>query len=178
MKGVSHAICGLLAGAAFHIIVRPLAPALVDLVPVAGMLLVASLLPDVDSDESSIRQATGTARHRGVGGRLVSFVIKLLGGHRGAFTHSLLAWAFATFWVGVYFHGNMLMVAFGIGYLSHLLADALTVQGVPLLWPIIGRRISFLPHAIAIRTGGVVEQVVVIGLGVCVGMLWLSHGIF
>lgn len=178
MKGVSHAIVGVLSAAACHMLIRPLSPNLVGLVPVAGVALVASLLPDIDSDESSIRQATGTARHSGAGGRLMSFMIRLLGGHRGALTHSLLAWAFATFWVGVYFHGNMLMVAFGIGYLSHLLADALTVQGVPLLWPIIGRRISFLPSAIAIRTGGVVEQVVVIGLGVGVGMLWLSHAIF
>jgi inner membrane protein len=163
--------------AAFDLLVRPLATSLVGLVPVAGVALVASLLPDIDSDESSIRQATGTARHSGVVGRIVSFMLRIFGGHR-AITHSLLAWALLTFWVGVYFRGNMLMVAFGIGYLSHLIADALTVQGVPLLWPIFRRRISFLPSAIAIRTGGVVETLVVIAAGVAVGMLWVTRAYF
>jgi membrane-bound metal-dependent hydrolase YbcI (DUF457 family) len=54
----------------------------------------------------------------------------------------------------------------------------LTVQGVPLLWPIFRRRISFLPSAIAIRTGGVVETLVVIAAGVAVGMLWVTRAYF
>jgi membrane-bound metal-dependent hydrolase YbcI (DUF457 family) len=87
MKGVSHVLVGLMSVAAFDLLVRPLATSLVGLVPVAGVALVASLLPDIDSDESSIRQATGTARHSGVVGRIVSFMLRIFGGHR-AITHS------------------------------------------------------------------------------------------
>lgn len=171
MKGVSHALVGMFAASAVHLAVAPLSQTLAGLVPVAGVVLVASLLPDIDSDESAIRQATGTARHTGCLGWIVSLAVRVFGGHR-ALTHTLLAWGLLSWIVLVYFHGNMLGVAFSVGYLSHLLADSLTVAGVPWLWPLWGGRIRFLPKAISIRTGGVVEQLTVIALGVAVGLLF------
>jgi len=166
MKGVSHALVGLSGVLSFHALVVPLAPGLTDLAVVSAVGVAASLLPDVDSDEATIRQITGTARSGGCVGRLVSGIVYLLGGHRGALTHSLLAWAIASFVAGVYFRGNMSMVAFAIGYLSHLIADALTVEGVPLLWPLWPKRIRLLPALLAIRTGGAREYMAMVGLGV------------
>jgi membrane-bound metal-dependent hydrolase YbcI (DUF457 family) len=52
-------------------------------------------------------------------------------------------------------------VAFGAGYLSHLLADAVTVAGVPLLGPLSGRSVRFLPKPLALRTGSAAESVMV-----------------
>jgi inner membrane protein len=46
--------------------------------------------------------------------------------------------------------------AFLLGYLSHLLADALTISGMPLLWPWRTRAYG-LPKAVRLRTGGRVE---------------------
>jgi membrane-bound metal-dependent hydrolase YbcI (DUF457 family) len=45
--------------------------------------------------------------------------------------------------------------------MSHLLADALTVAGVPLLGPLSGRSVRFLPRPIALRTGSAAESVLV-----------------
>lgn len=54
-------------------------------------------------------------------------------GHR-RFTHSLLALAIVTYFAGA-IHPDLKTPVF-LGYLSHLLADSLTVLGVPWLWPI------------------------------------------
>jgi len=135
---------------------------------VAAVATVAALLPDVDSDEATIRQVTGTARSGGCFGRLLSVGVTLLGGHRGALTHSLLAWLVASLVAGVYFRGSMLFVTFALGYLSHLVADALTMEGVPLLWPIYRKRIRLLPALLAIRTGGAREYMATVALGVFV----------
>lgn len=171
MKGMSH----VLVGTAIVMVVHarsPLAESLTGLVPVALATIVGSLLPDVDSDESTLRQATGTARSQGVVGRLMSLIVRLLGGHRGALTHSLFAWVVVAGVAGVYFRGNMPWVAFSLGYLSHLAADALTVEGVPLLWPLVQRRIRLLPALLAIRTGGAREYVLMVAIGVAVVLLY------
>jgi membrane-bound metal-dependent hydrolase YbcI (DUF457 family) len=50
--------------------------------------------------------------------------------------------------------------AFGLGYTSHLVADALTIRGIPLLWP--GRRqpsLHLLPRPLRIRTGSAGEAI-------------------
>jgi len=49
--------------------------------------------------------------------------------------------------------------AAGLGYVSHLVLDGLTVQGIPLLWPS-GRRFRLL----GLTTGGIGELVVLLGL--------------
>lgn len=92
--------------------------------------LLTCLLPDIDHPQSVLGQRL----------RWLSAPIARAFGHRG-FTHSLLAVV-----------GGILLLqcrlpeswgvppdvlhAMVIGYLSHLLADALTPAGVPLLWPV------------------------------------------
>ncbi len=105
----------------------------------------------------------------------VSFVFRLFGvrlrghgfranfGHRGI-THSLLALGllvalgelplFPWHWL----HLGLLI---GWGYASHLLADALTKQGVPLLWPL-DRRFGFPPfRLLRLTTGTFTEYAIV-----------------
>lgn len=100
--------------------------------PLCGATLAASFLgclaPDLDHPSSWI------------GRRLwfVSLPLSALFGHRGL-THSLLATIGATAllaWYTVSVRLTPWLVAFFVGYLSHLVGDWLSSSGVPLLWPI------------------------------------------
>lgn len=111
-----------------------------------------SLAPDLDHPESML------------GKRLFFISLPLAGllGHRGL-THSLLAGVLATLGLGWYLQtGNIVpwMVAFLLGYLSHLVGDWMT-GGVPLLWP--SKRRFRAPFAF--QTGGIFERVFAIGFG-------------
>lgn len=144
MMGHTHMLIGAAAAIALH--VRDSDPAALAVTALAGA--VGALLPDVDSDESEIRQMTRTSRSAGVGGRLVSL---LMPSHRGI-THSLLAvglLALAAQWIGQAWVWPAVT-----GYVSHLLADALTRQGVPLWWPLRWRLRG------PISTGSLIEHLI------------------
>ena len=50
-------------------------------------------------------------------------------------------------------------VAFSCGYLSHLLADALTIRGIPLWWPGVTQpSLHLLPRHLRVRTGSSSES--------------------
>jgi inner membrane protein len=126
----------------------------------------AGLLPDVDHP------------HAAVGRLLPRWWHRLTPGHRGP-THSL-AWCAALallVWAG---HraldggpgGTLLALAVLAGSLSHVLADGLTVAGVPLWWPIRRRRAVFL-GALAFRTRSWTEGLVVVGVVGAVGW-WVA----
>lgn len=105
----------------------------------------------------------------------VSFFFRLFGvrlrghgfranfGHRGI-THSLLALGLvvALGELPVFpWHWLHLGLLIGWGYASHLLADALTKQGVPLLWPL-DRRFGFPPfRPLRLTTGTFTEYALV-----------------
>ena len=65
--------------------------------------------------------------------------------------------------------GPLLALAVLAGSLLHVLADGLTVAGVPLWWPFRRRRSVFL-GALAFRTRSWAEALVV--LGVVAGVAW------
>jgi membrane-bound metal-dependent hydrolase YbcI (DUF457 family) len=69
--------------------------------------------------------------------------------------------------------GSLLALAVLAGSLSHVLADGLTVAGVPLWWPFRRRRSVFL-GALAFRTRSWAEVLVV--LGVVAGVGWWVAG--
>lgn len=143
-----------------------------EVVIVSAAVTFGALLPDIDSDESVIRNATRTSRSDGCLGLLASWLVHIFGGHR-ALTHTLLAWVLLSFMAAVSSLPNTAAIAFSIGYLSHLLADAVTVSGVPALWPIYRERICLLPKFIAIRTGSPAEYVVtVLACAVLLVNLW------
>lgn len=100
-----------------------------------------ALLPDIDHPNSWAGRKM----------RVVSVPLSLVVGHRGV-THSLVAVAGAIALLAVMGTGWMAAPVV-IGYLSHLMADALTPSGVPLLWP--ARRRFTLNLC---ETGSVVEM--------------------
>lgn len=118
------------------------------------------LLPDVDKAGSK------AARLGGRPTRVLAWVLQLVLGHRGAL-HSLsalvLLWQCARWleaWVGV--GGLGALVAFG--WAAHLLLDAMTAGGIPLLWPLPLR--LRLPPGVATR--GTVETAMMVAmLGLC-----------
>ena len=99
-------------------------------------------------------------------------------GHRGP-THSLvwcLALALAAHLAAAALNGEpigpLLALAVLAGSLSHVLADGLTVAGVPLWWPFRRRRTVFL-GALAFPTRSWPEALVVLGVVAGVGY-WVS----
>lgn len=107
------------------------------------LVLFAALLPDADHPESKIGKKLG----------IFSKIINFFLGHRGI-THSI--------WIPLVL-GIVLTIFFGpqfgipvfIGYLSHVLSDGLTKQGINLLHPITKLHISGF-----IQTGSAGEWVV------------------
>jgi len=146
MNGKQHALIGaaLMLGTNYVFGFVPFTPA--PLAIGAGIAVFGAWLPDIDQNNSTIRQKTWTARGQGplgVFGWIGGIVAAALGGHR-AFTHTalacaLLAWSLLKFtpqnWRGY-------VIAFVVGYVSHLIADMLTEGGVPLFWPLSSRRIG------------------------------------
>jgi inner membrane protein len=130
---------------------------------VAGL---AALLPDIDHP------------HAAVGRLLPRWWHRLTPGHRGP-THSLV-WCAALALLAYAGHsavlgeraGPLLALAVLAGSLSHVLADGLTVAGVPLWWPFRRRRAVFL-GVLAFRTRSWAEAVVVLGVVAGVGY-WVA----
>jgi inner membrane protein len=118
MMASSHVIVGAVGWVATaHLLGQPLNPLHV----VASAM--AALTPDIDHPKSWLGSRLG----------IVSVAIASVVGHRGV-THSLLA--VLTWGACLYTWGTEELVApLAVGYLSHLLADALTPSGVPFLWP-------------------------------------------
>lgn len=102
---------------------------------------VGALLPDIDQPTSKIGNKVPG-----------SFIIKLIFGHRGFF-HSLLA-SVLLFLVLSTFVAEYIVILIVTGYLSHLVLDAFTPAGVPLLYPL-QKRFS-IPLAV---TGGIIEYI-------------------
>ncbi len=120
--------------------------------PLCGAAAVlGGLLPDLDARNSKIRRRLGRL------GGLLSGI------KRRGVLHSGLAMITATILallVGREFGYEDVGLALGVGYCSHvIIADALTISGVPLFWPA-KRRFHWLPRPFRIRTGGRVESVV------------------
>lgn len=101
---------------------------------------VGSLFPDIDTPASKIGRNIP----------IFSFLLNLIFGHRGLW-HSILASVFFYVLLNNYFP-YYIAVLFCIGYLSHLILDMFTPEGVPLLFPVL-KRFS-IP---IVRTGGIVE---------------------
>tara|TARA_Y100000310_G_scaffold341396_1_gene440398 strand:+ start:847 stop:1305 length:459 start_codon:yes stop_codon:yes gene_type:complete len=86
-------------------------------------ILLGSILPDIDEKHSKATQWTGLL------GKTISFFSK----HRGFF-HSLFFVVIITSLVK-YFINDYLAWGVFLGLISHLLGDALTKQGLPILYP-------------------------------------------
>lgn len=126
-----------------------------------GASFVGALIPDIDQSTADIwkRLPAGTIFSR--------ILAPLLGGHR-FISHSFLGLGLFGFLSKVSFEAasqvvlvdmKIVWAAFMIGYLSHLLMDTLTKEGVPWLFPI-PTKFGFPPFRfLRIKTGGVIEKI-------------------
>lgn len=125
------------------------------------------LMPDLDASESAIKHL-GIPITRRLWFKpfwLPASIIALCCTHRGG-VHSLFGMMIftailATGWYTlspgtVQIAGIM---AFALGYLSHLFGDACTKSGVPILYPFSNTPWHLLPRSLTIRTGGLGEVV-------------------
>ncbi len=193
MTGKTHASLGLATGTAVAWYTGAQGGELVFTLAAAT---VAALLPDLDEKSSKINQALFGRLPRsyrsaalaviglaGVGGFMLYSlplwvlvlslfaVLTAVASHRGL-THSLLA-LITVVWVTSQVF-PLFTLAVGTGYLSHLMADAVTSQGVPLFWPW-KKRLSLSNVGVRIRTGRTTDQVTgaLAGLGSGIMLIWL-----
>lgn len=105
-----------------------------------------ALIPDIDHPQSAIRRKTGIL------GTMAAFWMN----HRGI-THTLLAAALVAL-LSAALLPELIAATIAGAYLSHLVLDACTISGVPLLGPLTWRRFHLLPAIARVRTGSLREQ--------------------
>lgn len=167
MTGKTHRIIGIAAGVGTYLANTQPEYGPATFAAVIAMSSIGSLLPDLDNASAQIWQSVPLGR---VAGELVDPFVA----HRN-FSHSIL---------GVLLFGygfdrllNMtpeywslnhqaILSAFLIGYSSHIVADMVTIQGVPLAWPL-KRKFGIPPYPFEgarIITGKWFENLVVFPL--------------
>lgn len=159
MKGISHLMLGLAVGVA----VAAIAPA--DTVLRAATIAAGGfggLLPDIDHPKAMISKYA-----IGIGG-----AVRLVANHRGP-THTII---FVAALIGLLYliGAPQWVIAAGAGAMvSHLLADMLTVAGVPLLMPITRRSFRLAPYMVLKATSWLLESVAIVGsVGLIGFILW------
>ncbi len=148
MKGRTHLFLAILAGSIYFNQF-----AVKDWILAIGFaitLLFGALLPDIDEKRSSISHKLP----------LVSKAISTITKHRGIF-HSIwipiILVLLAKFVISRYFMlPNLVIIGFVLGYVSHLAADALTVEGIEPFHPFKPRLRGFL------KSGSVLEIILVL----------------
>ena len=156
MTGRTHLFAGLV-GSAFLLLHTG---ASLTIYPAAlGAAIVGSLLPDIDEPHSTAARAVPIA------GAVAGGALKHTVGHRTA-THSLLALAVLYFGIHMLWPGvsNLVLWSGAIGFGSHLLLDALTPEGVDLLWPLDAllhlprfSLVRWMPRSHLFKTAGFLE---------------------
>jgi len=109
-----------------------------------AILLIASALPDIDSYKSKLGKKI----------KPISFLINIFLGHRGIF-HSPFLLILISIIISII--NIEIAAAFFVGYLSHLVFDSLTPEGVMFFYPFSKKRTKGL-----IRTGSLFENILFI----------------
>jgi inner membrane protein len=166
MLGTTHSLIGLTTVAVVNGVYPFIQPHIIEKLPTgpffcAVAAMVGALVPDLDAENSTIEQEMGLA------GQLLSDTLKIFGvKHRGA-THfgiaGLLVMAFALF-IGYKAGFVDVGFAFGLGYISHILADGCTKSGVPLFAPFKKDCVRILPRLLLVRTGSAAERLLALGI--------------
>ena len=141
----THAAFGFLAGILAIPHIHPL-----NQIVFMFLVMLGALLPDIDHPKSKI----------GRNFRIIGFLFE----HRGFF-HSLLVIPVIAFIIYYFTHSTTYILPLGIGYVSHLVSDAITKEGIMPLHPLTRLRIRGF-----VRTGGALEYVfffLVVILAVC-----------
>jgi inner membrane protein len=159
-----------------------------------GIVLIASLLPDIDHPKSIINRYilpfknkytkvtlylcsgiivlyfdylyTNQPAYKALGAALIAVG---LSSHREGLTHSLLGMIIFTFivrYIGDKYNIKHITTDFIIGYSTHLLGDMLTNRGVPLFYPFKNKKVKLpLTYRVGSKIGNLIELIlVVIGL--------------
>lgn len=142
MTGKTHAACGAAAMLALTVLHRSALPIGAETyTPAIGLLtvVVGSYAPDVDLKSSTMGQRF----------RLLAHLFR----HRGL-THTLLFPALLTLlMMGLKAQGVAvvpeLLLGFNVGWVAHIVADAFNHKGVPILWPIVRKKL----HVASVRIG-------------------------
>lgn len=142
MLAKTHLAFGFLAALILKPMIHPS-----DAILFFAVVLLGSLLPDIDSPESKISHKTGP----------LSKLVAVFSKHRGIF-HSLFFAALIAVLVG-YLAGSIYGIALCIGYLSHLIIDGFTIQGINFLHPVGKLYLSGF-----IKTGSIGEWIVFAGV--------------
>ncbi len=129
-----------------------------------GANMIGGLLPDIDNGTSDIWD-----KMRG-GNILAKFIQPLVGKHR-MISHSILGMAIIGYilnyllsWMGTFLLVDMEIIWWSvmIGFISHLVTDSMTKQGVPWLFPI-PFRFGIPPFEfMRMKTGGFIENFIVV----------------
>ncbi|MFH1971865.1 MAG: metal-dependent hydrolase [archaeon] len=119
----THLVIGVLLGLVLVSLLNPVYPVLFF-----GVLVLASLLPDIDTPKSKVGKKVG----------IVSNILNVTLGHRGLMHSIYLPAVVAIF--GVLFGFPLIGYAFAIGYMIHLIADMFTKDGIHLFYPVLNIR--------------------------------------
>ena len=131
--------------------------------PEVGLILIGSLLPDIDADGATITRP-GTVLRRflpyslskvldGIASTLAR-LINALFGHRG-FTHAPALWIGLILWGAI---ASRPVFWLSLSALFHVAGDALTLSGVPLCFPISSKRYGLR----LFRTGSIAEKLLAV----------------
>lgn len=207
MQGKHHAVCGAaVAVPALFALTGGSIGAVLVAVPIAT---VGALLPDMDTRHFALRSEIWRAwnhvakacRRFGLWGEpfalaalfvgvvmagtlgVVSWVLRRFVSHRG-FTHTLLCTAIVSglaVWGSVNLFDSWVPgVALAVGYLSHLLTDAMTMRGVELFGPFVPVAMHLLPRGVRFRNGTAAEFIavctVVVGAGCACAFAYAQVG--
>ncbi|MCP4996785.1 MAG: metal-dependent hydrolase [Gammaproteobacteria bacterium] len=162
MVGRTHIAFGLATLAGVDAVTGLTQPHLVKGIPIGPVLCVVaavlgSLIPDLDAEEGSMLQY-----ELGEAGMMFSGWLQSFTEHRGLTHYGVTALVITLvstalgWWFGFWDVG----LSFGLGYGSHVLADGMTLAGVPLFGPWQQEKVHILPRSVRIRTGGPVEPLV------------------
>ena len=154
MMGHTHMLIGAALGLGVALSTHADSNHTLLLLGVGGLV---ALLPDIDHPKAPIRRKLGCL------GNLLFGRLK----HRGI-THTLiaiLAVAAAAYSALPPLIGELVIMA----YYSHILADMLTVSGLPVFWPYKKESYHLLPKRFCMTTNTLPEHLISLGLVVLIG---------
>jgi inner membrane protein len=157
-----------------------------------GIVLLASLLPDIDHPKSLMNRYILPFKNKGAkvtlyicSGIIVlyfdylytnqpaykalgaSLIAVGLSSHRQGLTHSLLGMIIFTFiagYIGNKYNIKNITAYFIMGYSMHLLGDMATNRGVPLYYPFKNKKVKLpLTYKVGSKLGNFIELVLVVG---------------
>lgn len=134
-------------------------PALLNKIIFILLALFFSLFPDIDMPNSWISKKI----------RFLSRIIKLFFGHRGLFHSLLFVLAIAFIMFLIFQNINIFIIVFIIGYISHLLLDSITKQGIMPLYPLTRFRLRGF-----IKVGSYLEIILIIILIILIVLMILK----